>query len=362
MWRTLSACRAHTRVGACCAILAFCLAAQGAGIEALHKEFVHPPADAKIMMRWWWFGPAVTKSEMQRELLEMKDAGIGGVELQSVYPLALDDPQLEFHTVPYLSNAFLQDVGFAATAARELGLRFDVTLGSGWPFGGPYVPVTQAAGKLRVVSVSPQSGENEVLVPSISLGERLLAAFLTEPRQPARMLDLNSIRAGRLNIGPFDGSPSVVFFISSRTGMMVKRAAVGAEGFVADHFDRFAIENYLQAVGDPLLTAFGKNPPNSAFSDSLEVYGSDWTSDLLQEFQKRRGYDLAPLLPDLISDVGPHTEAVRHDWGETLTELVDERYLTPIREWAKEHGTLFRSQTYGIPAVSLSSNRLVDLP
>ena len=29
--------------------------------------------------------------------------------------------------------------------ARELGLRFDLTLGSGWPFGGPFVPLSDAA-------------------------------------------------------------------------------------------------------------------------------------------------------------------------------------------------------------------------
>ena len=42
--------------------------------------------------------------------------------------------------------------------------------------------------------------------------------------------------------------------------------------------------------------------------------------------------------------------------------MANERYLTPINDWATAHHTLFRSQTYGIPAVSLSSNRLVALP
>jgi hypothetical protein len=41
---------------------------------------------------------------------------------------------------------------------------------------------------------------------------------------------------------------------------------------------------------------------------------------------------------------------------------VNERYLTPLNDWAKAHDTQFRSQTYGEPAVSLSSNRLVALP
>jgi len=50
------------------------------------------------MMRWWWFGPGVTKPEIKRELEQMKAAGIGGVEIATLYPLALDDPQTGFTT------------------------------------------------------------------------------------------------------------------------------------------------------------------------------------------------------------------------------------------------------------------------
>jgi len=313
------------------------------------------------MMRWWWFGPSVTKPELERELRAMKDAGIGGVEIQPVYPLALDDAQIGFHNFPYLSGEFIGDLHFAAGKAHELGMRVDVTLGSGWPFGGPHIPVTQAAGKLRVVSIQVAPGKNTVAVPDISAGEKLLAVFMKESGLPAKMLDLETIQHGRIALPPSAISRTLTFFIASHTGQMVKRAAIGAEGFVLDHLDQFAIENHLRTVGDRLLIAFGDNPPYAVFSDSLEVYGSDWTGDLLQEFQKRRGYDLAPHLPALVRDVGPRTSDIRHDWGKTLTELADDRYLTPLQEWAAKNGTRFRSQTYGIPAVSLSSNHLVDL-
>ena len=80
------------------------------------------------------------------------------------------------------------------------------------------------------------------------------------------------------------------------------------------------------------------------------------------EFQRRRGYDLTPLLPALVGDFGPDTAAIRHDWGQTLTELANERFLQPIHAWAQQHHTLFRSQTYGFPPVTLSSNRYEDIP
>jgi hypothetical protein len=153
-----------------------------------------------------------------------------------------------------------------------------------------------------------------------------------------------------------------LLFISSRTRMKVKRPAVGAEGFVLDHYDRAAIENHLQFVGEKLLGALAQTPPYAVFSDSLEVERSDWTQNFLSEFQQRRGYDLTPYLPALAVDIGPKTADIRRDWGQTLTELANENYLTPIRGWAKAHGALFRSQTYGTPPVNLSSNALVDLP
>ena len=55
--------------------------------DPLHQGFLNPPADARPMMRWWWFGPAVTKPELERELRTMRGAGIGGVEIQPVYPM-----------------------------------------------------------------------------------------------------------------------------------------------------------------------------------------------------------------------------------------------------------------------------------
>jgi hypothetical protein len=158
------------------------------------------------------------------------------------------------------------------------------------------------------------------------------------------------------------GANTVLLFITSLTGQQVKRPSVNAEGFVLDHYNRAAIDAHLNLMGDRLMTAFGDHPPYAVFSDSLEVYAADWTPDFINEFRKRRGYDLTPYLPALAGDIGEKTLAIRHDWGKTLTELVDDNYLKPINEWAAKHGTKFRSQTYGYPPVVMSSNALVALP
>jgi len=349
------------------AYLAF--AQTGSSLAQLRESFAHPSDDARIMMRWWWFGPAATKDEIKRELEQMKAVGIGGVEIATLYPLALDDPQTGFHNFPFLSDEHVEALRFAASEARRLGLRVDITLGSGWPFGGPHIPITQAAGAMRVETVPIPADATLIAVPNIATGERLEAVFLVPGARDAlsvrdgKQLQNPGIENGRLQVSSEVSGPSnAVFFISSRTGMTVKRPAVGAEGFVLDHYDRNAIETHLRAVGDRMMNAFGDQPPYAVFSDSLEDYGSDWTPELLRDFQRRRGYDLTPYLLALIGDAGPNTAAIRHDWGKTLTELANDNYLKPLHAWATQHHTLLRSQTYGFPPVTLSSNQYEDLP
>jgi hypothetical protein len=293
------------------------LAADPANLAELRRGFEQPPDDARMMVRWWWFGPAVTKAELEREMRVMKAGGIGGFEVQATYPMQLEG------NMKYMSPEFLDALKFTGEKAKELGLRFDLTLGSGWPYGGPHISQELAACRLR-------TSQGAARPPSA--GDKLIVTI------------------DNLN------------FWAGHTGQTVKRPAVGAEGWVLDHYNRAALEAHFKAVGEPLLKAVEKTPPYAIFSDSLEVYNGDWTPNLLEEFQKRRGYSLTPFLPSLAQDTGENAGAVRHDWGLTLSELADENYLKPLTAFAKAHGTRFRSQTYGIPPVTLSSNALVDLP
>ena len=315
----------------------FAFGADPATVSELRRGFERPPDDARMMVRWWWFGPSVTKPELEREMRFMKEGGIGGFEVQPTYALELDDPAKGIRNLPFMSAEFLDALTFTGEKAKELGLRMDLTLGSGWPFGGPHIPVELASPRLRVQTGSLNLRE----------GEKLIAVFGADGKQ----LPVDSPAAA-----------GATYFISSQTRQTVKRPAVGAEGWVLNHYDTAALQAHFKAVGEPMLKALAKTPPYAIFSDSLEVYNSDWTGDFLAEFQKRRGYDLTPYLPALAGDIGPKTRAIRHDWGQTLSELCDDRYLQPLNAWAKSHSTKFRSQTYGIPPVTLSSQRFVDLP
>src|SRR4030095_8847529 len=99
-----------------------------------------------------------------------------------------------------LSDEFRDALRFTADKARELGLRFDLTLGSGWPFGGPTVAIDHAAGRLRYEHVKIDNHAHLVKVPSIGAGEKLLAVFLARVEgtsfAPDSIRELSNVRDG----------------------------------------------------------------------------------------------------------------------------------------------------------------------
>jgi hypothetical protein len=393
------------------------LSAQGTSVETVRKNFLNPPNEARPMVRWWWFGPAVVKPEILRELQQIKADGIQGAELAFVYPEVLDDPAKGLKNLAFLSPEMLDDVSYAQSEGRKLGLRIDVTLCSGWPYGGPHITLAEAATRLRTAEVPVPAGATTVALPTLAEGESLISAdmvnALTPPATPATAgvacgfthgaacgPGIPATPTGGRNAGPNIANWDVasakpipiapdyataaeanksnnvpinfiltasssqrlaIFFIESPTKQQVKRAALDADGYVLDPFSRDAVAKHLDKVGEPLVRAFGATPPYAIFSDSLEAYGADWTPTLPNEFKKRRGYDLIPHLPELVAGGTSAADTIRHDYGQTLTELVNENYLKQIADWAIAHHTKFRSQTYGEPAVDFSSQNIPQL-
>jgi hypothetical protein len=324
-------------------------------IDDLRSKFADPPVNVAPMVRWWWFGPSVERDELSRELTAMAEAGFGGVEVAYVYPLG---PA----TTEFMSEAFLADLRFAADRAHELGLRFDLTLGSGWSFGGPHITAELAARRLHWERREITPGPLEIPVVSPWPGDLLVAAYvgagsIQEQPESYRML---SITNGMIKIPNGQGARNVLLAYARRTGQNVKRAAVGSEGPVLDHYSAAAVEAHLRWAGDRMLDAVPAELVGSVFCDSLEVYDADWTSALPEEFARRRGYPLIPVLYRLAVD-RPDTVRVRADYHRTLAELYQENFLAVVRRWAASRGVPFRIQSYGTPPATMSSYRFADM-
>ncbi|MGA0568253.1 glycosyl hydrolase [Rathayibacter sp. KR2-224] len=331
-----------------------------AGDASLFEGFRSPPPEARPMMRWWWFGPDVDRDELERELVAMRDAGIGGAELAFVYPLS------EVRH-PFLSQRCLDDVTFAARKAHELGLRFDLTVGSGWSYGGPHITEHTAARALQwdVRDIGAQA--TEVRLGSRHPGDAFVAAFVGDGTLQELPEEFDAVDATHLDATserlriPAGGGPRVLAIAwSVLTGQQVKRAAAGAEGPVLDHYSAEATAAHLSAVADPLLEAASAELVGSVFCDSLEVYGANWTPDLPGEFRRRRGADPTPELWRLRFE-SPGSDAFRAAFYQTLGELYEENFLDVVRAWANTRGVPFRVQSYGSPPARLGSYAHADL-
>jgi hypothetical protein len=270
----------------------------------------------------------MTPQEITRELTLMRDAGIGGIELQPVYPVAVDDSRQGIHNTPYFSEEWFDLVRHVARETERLGLQFDFTLGSGWSYGGPFIPVELAARRLHVFRQAvegPRQVSFEFLFGEITEGDEVLCA-LAAPVLTSGVLDVSQSKvvakgeqAARLafDAGGWQvpaGRWVMMVFVNAPTRQQVKRPTIGMEGYVLDHFNGKALSVFLKAVGDRILqelASIGDHPIHAVFCDSLEVYGADWTGNMLEEFRHRRGYDLAPYLPALWEDTGTLTPHVR---------------------------------------------------
>jgi alpha-L-rhamnosidase len=104
-------------------------------VNPLYSAFKEPENSFRPFVRWWWNGDKIEKDEITRELRLLRDAGIGGVEINSIkFPAKTDD--LGKRSVPWLSDEWIQLVQFTIEEAKSLGVTCDLLAGSGWPFGG----------------------------------------------------------------------------------------------------------------------------------------------------------------------------------------------------------------------------------
>lgn len=342
-------------------------------IGQLQRRFDQPPDDARIMVRWWWFGTAVTKPQLEREMNFMKAGGFGGFEVQQTYPLQLDGELPGVKNLKLLSPEHLEALRFTAEKAKELGLRMDLTLGSGWPYGGPQFSRSEAVGALHASApITVAAGQTSVALPASGgrgggddgeIVAALLGPVTNAPAGGSAYLPLEIRDKTALLPSDLHGATQVTFYTIGLPGLVyVKRPALGGDGYIIDHYSPTVIKKFIKEIAEPAIKACGPNPPYAIFCDSLEVAGENWTPNLLAEFQKRRGYDLKPLLPALFNDIGPKTLDIRHDWGQTCTEVFNDYFNGAFKKLAAENKTKFRIQGYGSPPAALFSYAYCDLP
>ena len=313
--------------------------------------------------RWWWMGSAVDKDNLTRNMDEYAVTGLGTLEITPIYGVINN----EKNDIPFLSNKWMNMLKYIDGEASRLNMQVDMNTGTGWPFGGPGVSMSDAAsrvffqeyklGKNRRRLTSPITIKDKRQKPVARL-ERLMAF------SNGKKLDITKYvnDKGLLKWRAPKGEWRIIAVFCGKTFQKVKRSAPGGEGYVMDHFSAGAVKRYLENF----TKAFNSTKtawPHCFFNDSYEVYGADYTPGFFDEFRKRRGYKLEEYLPELLDPTDTDTKRrLASDYRLTFAELLEENFTRQWTAWAHSHGSLTRNQAHGSPANLIDLYADVDVP
>jgi hypothetical protein len=371
----------------------------GADVESdlLFTAFQNPPVTAKPFVRWWWNGDKVTAKEILRELDVMKDAGIGGVEINPIAFPGGDD--LAIPSLEWLSPEWIEMVKVALKGAEERGIVCDIIVGSGWPFGAEFLQGDEQS-QLLTLTCRRVKGPATVTVEVAELLKEAAPEGMSMYKDATS--EIHSICLAPVQMDsftppawlPFDKSKDtisvnvpagehVLYAMVKVTGFQaVINGAPGAAGPVLNHYNNQSVMKFLNRMSDNLFPAIkGLKPFRAMFCDSMELEGANWCSDFIDEFKRRRTYDVTPYLPFILYKVGhmgrpiqgvditqlsgtaqEEVARVRYDFFVTCMEIMRDRFLIPYTQWCNAHGYQSRVQTYGREFHPLEASMNIDIP
>ncbi len=362
-------------------------------------SFIEPGSCYRPFVRWWWNGNKVEAKELIRELHLLKDAGIGGVEINPIsFPSTGDG--LGKKPLTWLSDEWIDMLQVTFSEAKKLDMSCDLIVGSGWPFGSEMLKGNERA-KVVLVYAEKLQGPTTFETSQFNIFDNI-DPKVTEP-YPGRTFKILSLK---LVPDPMGSIEQVVDFsdkcgdeiitVDVPTGKYVLYALVkvdsfasvingapGAAGPILNHMDKSAVRKYLDNMSDTIQEKTGplSNHLRSFFADGLELEGCNWSNDIAEEFKKRRGYDIMPYLPFILFKVGrlgivvdynygaektgnfaEEIKRIRFDFDLTIAELLDERFTKTYLQWCKDNNVKSRAEIYGKGVFTLEGSFGCDIP
>ena len=356
---------------------------------------------SKPWSRWWWMGNAVNPKDLTFNMEAYQKIGLGGLEITPIYGVKGTESQF----VDFLSPTWVSLFKHTLTEGKRLDLGIDLANASGWPFGGRWVEPEDACRYITYKIYSLKEGETlterivyqqtpllryvrsnefkindlqqpvaknnnlqELAIDQVRFEKPLPLQTLMAYSDTGEILNLTDkiTPENQLNWTAPNGNWTLYALFSGWHGKMVERAGPGGEGDVIDHFSENATKNYLKAFDK----AFAKTDVSSMrafFNDSYEVDDAkgqaDWTPELFNEFQTRRGYDLRNYLPNLFSQEKTDiNRRVLCDYRTTISDLILEKYTSLWANWGHSRGKIVRNQAHGSPGNTLDLYSQVDIP
>lgn len=366
-------------------------------------------------IRWWWPGNAVNKHELSREVSSLHAAGFGGVEVQTLTfglrKSVLREQEQAIYQVG--SAAWLANVRHVYEQAAQSGMKVDLTFGSGWPTGGPFI-TEHPEQQLLLATAVMKHGETTHPLPAASeplyakVGNLLVDGTqgnfdtqtilnaVTAARSDANgtltdFTDLTAYTSGNtVQWQVPEGDWQLFAFYRNATHHNVLGAGYPGAGMqhgvptanVVDHLDRAGIGEYIDKLGKPWLAALAPYKPDAFFVDSFELIGElPWSARFQAAFREQHGYDIAPYLPLVFRRHGESKYLnmlitpepayagsdemgvrIREDYEATREALFRDEHVLPLKAWLAQEKIPFRLQAHGGFGDYLDNYQLADIP
>ena len=302
----------------------------------------------------------------------------------------------------FMSPESVKAIGHAIREAGRVGMELGFTTSSSWNAGGSWVKPEYASMGLFQSTVSvqgpaPYSGT----LPFPSLPAKAPkrpdglptfykdVAVLAVPECPAApggelvIEDPASIQDVSGNLQPdgrftWDapaGKWKLMRFVCANTGQGLAIPSPKSAGLAIDHFSAEATRMHFEYLIDKLQQEVGplKNTALSTmYLCSYELRGAVWTPKFLEEFQRRRGYDMKPYLPVLFgAKIGGQdlSERFDHDYRKTQGDLLVNAFYRTAAEVCHQYGLLLCAEAGGpgpplhnVPVDALKAQGAIDVP
>ena len=370
---------------------------EGLDMEQLYAEFQQPASEYRPFVRWWWNGDKVEADELVRELRLLKEAGIGGVEINPIaFPTYCDS--LGKASLPWLSPEWIDMLKVCFDEAQQLDMTCDLLVGSGWPFGAEFLNEDERA-QIVVNYAETVTGPTTLTIICDSICEKAMPKVSSPYKGNTKELMMlrlypnpaSSVKDG-IDVWQSDtiytidipeGEYTLAALVKINGFLEVINGAPGAAGPVLDHFNTEAVNRYLYNMSDKIEAQIGplKGNIRALFTDSMELEGANWTNDMAEAFQKRYGYDITEYLPFILFKIGsmgsalnydpvvPVTEdfqkeiqRARYDFEDFKAQLMQERFTETYLAWCHQLGVKARAQAYGRGFYPLENAMGYDIP
>jgi len=366
--------------------------------DTLYHIFQNPPAEARPFVRWWWNGDCVGEKEILRELDVLKKAGIGGVEINPI-AMPAEAALADTECLSWGSDEWANMVKIAVDGCKERDMIADIIIGSGWPFGGEFLKTgetIQGIGLNTIEIHGPKlykANIHELMHPPFTRQKfdkasslKFMFLMLTPKKVESIESCINLKHAiqsdGKFQVQVSEGVHVLYVGAWQEAFRKVTHGAPGSAGKVLDHFNKEAVQHYLDKFTESLAPALGGKLGNSIralFVDSIELSGANWTTGFAEIFKKRCGYDIEPYLPFVVYKNGyagfdedyvlqdtfkDTIYRVRYDYYKTIVDVFLENFTKTYHQWCQDQDCLSRYQAYGSPwLVGMAEGYLIpDIP